>query len=285
MTTGKTIALTRQTFVGKVTSLLCKMLSRLVILFFQEESIFYFQGCSHHLQWFWSPKKIVWHCFHCLPIYLPWSDGTGCHDLHFLNAVLSHLFHSLLSLSSRGSLVFCFLPQGWCHLHIWGYWYFSQQSWFQLVLHPAQPFTQCTLHISLISRVTIYSLMHSFPNFEPVCCSMFSSNCCFLTCTQISQEADQVVWYSHLFQNFPQFIVIHTVKGFGIVKKAEVDIFGNSLAFSMIQRMLAIWSLVPLPFLHPAWTSGSSQFTCYWSLARRILSITLLAYEMSAIVW
>ena len=51
---------------------------------------------------------------------------------------------------------------------------------------------------------------------ETVCCSMSSSNSCFLTCVQISQEAGQVVWYSHLFQNFPQFIVIHTVKGFGI---------------------------------------------------------------------
>ena len=54
---------------------------------------------------------------------------------------------------------------------------------------------------------------------------MSSSNCCFLTCIQISQEADQVVWYSHLFQIFPQFIVIHTVQGFGIVKKAEIDVF------------------------------------------------------------
>ena len=63
-----------------------------------------------------------------------------------------------------------------------------------------------------------------FP-LEPVCYSMSSSNCCFLTCTQISQEAGQVVWYSHLFQNFPQFIVIHTVKGFGIVNKAEIDVF------------------------------------------------------------
>ena len=52
---------------------------------------------------------------------------------------------------------------------------------------------------------------------------MSSSNCCFLTCIQISQEAGQVVWHSHLFQNFPQFIVIHTVKGFGIVKKAEIS--------------------------------------------------------------
>ena len=86
--------------------------------------------------------------------------------------------------------------------------------------------------------------MYSFSYLEPVCCSMSSSNCCFLTCIQISQEMRQVVWY------FPLFIVmIHTVKGFGIVNKAEVDVFGNSLAFSMIQQMLAIWSLVPLPFL------------------------------------
>jgi len=54
---------------------------------------------------------------------------------------------------------------------------------------------------------------------------MSSSNCCFLTRIQIDQEAGQVVWYSHLFQNFPQFIVIHTVKGFGIVNKTEVDVF------------------------------------------------------------
>ena len=54
---------------------------------------------------------------------------------------------------------------------------------------------------------------------------MSSSNCCFLMCILISQEAGQVVWYSHLFQNFPQFIVIHTVKGFGIVNKAERDVF------------------------------------------------------------
>ena len=90
--------------------------------------------------------------------------------------------------------------------------------------------------------------MYSFPNFEPVHCSISSFNCCFLSCIQISQEAGQVVWYSHLLKNFPQFIVIHTVKGLGIVNKAEIDFFWNSLALSMIQWMLAIWSLVPLPF-------------------------------------
>ena len=67
--------------------------------------------------------------------------------------------------------------------------------------------------------------MYSFPYLEPLCCSMSSSNCCFLTCIQVSQEAGQVVFYAHLFQNFPQIIVFHTVKGFGIVNKAEIDVF------------------------------------------------------------
>ena len=67
--------------------------------------------------------------------------------------------------------------------------------------------------------------MYSLPDLEPICCSMTSSNCCFLTCIQISQEAGKVVWYSHLFKNFPEFMVIHTVKSFDIVNKAEVDIF------------------------------------------------------------
>ena len=92
--------------------------------------------------------------------------------------------------------------------------------------------------------------MYSFPDLEPVCCSMSSSNCCFLTCKQISEEAGQVVWYSHLFKNFPQLVVIPTVKGFCVVNSAEVDAF---FFFFFIQRILAIWSLVPLPFLNPAW--------------------------------
>ena len=126
--------------------------------------------------------------------------------------------------------------------------------------------------------------MYSFPGMEPVCYSMSSSNCCFLTCIQISQKAGLVDWYSHLFQNFPQFVVIHTVKGFGIVNKTEVDaflelscffndladvsnlIFGSS-AFS--KTSLNIWKFTVHILLKSAW---------------RILSITLLACETSAIV-
>ena len=75
--------------------------------------------------------------------------------------------------------------------------------------------------------------------FEPVHCYVSGSYCHFLTCIQVSQEAGRVVWYSHLFKNFPQFVVIYIVQDFGIINKVEVDFFWNSLAFSMIQWMLA----------------------------------------------
>ena len=108
---------------------------------------------------------------------------------------------------------------------------------------------------------------------------MFSSNCCFLTYTQISQEVGQVVWYSHLFQNFPQLIVIHTVKGFGIVNKANVDVFlelscffddpvdvGNlisgSSAFS--KSSLNIWKFMVHILLKPDLENFEYYFASMW---------------------
>ena len=119
--------------------------------------------------------------------------------------------------------------------------------------------------------------MYSISYVEPVCCSMSSSNCCFLTCLQISQEADQVVWYSHLFQNFPQFIVI---KGFGIVNKTEIDVFlelscffhdpadvGNlisgSSAFS--KSSLNIWKFTVHVLLKPGLEDFEHYFTSVWN--------------------
>ena len=127
--------------------------------------------------------------------------------------------------------------------------------------------------------------MYSFSYLELVCCSMSSSNCCFLTCIQVSQEAGKVLCYFHLFKNFPQFVVIHTVKGFLIANEAEVDIFLEFPCFLFDPTNVGNLTSVPLPFLHPACTSGGSQFTHCWSLAWRILSIILLACEISAIVW
>ena len=89
--------------------------------------------------------------------------------------------------------------------------------------------------------------MYSFPNLEPVC-SMSDSNCC-LTCIQISQEAGKVVWYSHLFKDFPQFFVIHTVKCFII--NNEVDDFLEFSCFSY--NPVDVGNLI----------SGSSVFSKY----------------------
>ena len=119
------------------------------------------------------------------------------------------------------------------------------------------------------------ALTYSFPNLEPVCCSMSSSNCCFLTCIQISQEVGQVVWYSHLFKNFSQFVMIHTFKGFGVVNKAEIDVFlelscffydaadvGNlisgSSAFS--KSSLNIWKFTDHVLLKPGLESFERYF-------------------------
>ena len=84
MTTGKTMVLTRQTFVGKVMSLLFNMLSRLVITFLPRSKHLNFMAAVTICSDFGAQKNKVSHCFHCFPICLPWSDGTGCHDLSFL---------------------------------------------------------------------------------------------------------------------------------------------------------------------------------------------------------
>ena len=108
---------------------------------------------------------------------------------------------------------------------------------------------------------------------------MSSSNCCFMTCIQVSQEACQMVWYSHLFQDFPQFIVIHTAKGFVVVNKAEIDVFmelscifddwadvGNlisgSSAFS--KTGLNIWKFSVHILLKPGLENFEHYFTRMW---------------------
>ena len=126
--------------------------------------------------------------------------------------------------------------------------------------------------------------MHSFPNLEPVHFFMSGSNYCFLICIQISQWAGQVVWYSQLFDNFPQFDVIHIVKGFGIVNKAEVDIFLELSCF--FDDLTDVGNLI----------SGSSAFSKssfnIWKFMVHVLlkpglenfEIILLTCEMNTIV-
>ena len=155
MTPGKTIALTRRTFVGKVMLLLFRHCLGLSQLSSEEQGSFNFMA-SHHQQWFWSPRKLSLSMF-------PWFPH-----------LLTMIFIFWISIRTN----------------------WNQSNW-----------------------------------LEPVSCSLSGSNCCFLICIQVSQEAGKVIRYSHLFKNFPQFVVIHTVKGFGLVNKAETDFFWNSLAF------------------------------------------------------
>ena len=125
--------------------------------------------------------------------------------------------------------------------------------------------------------------MYSFPNLEAVHCSMSDSNYYSFTWIHISHEAGKVVWYSHLFQNFPQFILIHTVKGFGIANKTEIDVF---LELFFLDDPEDIGNLISgsSAFSTSNLKSGSSQFTYCWSLIWRNFSFTLLACEMSAVV-
>ena len=132
-------------------------------------------------------------------------------------------------------------------------------------------------------------MTYSFPNLETVCCFMSGSSCCFLTCMQISQEggavggaegitdkAGKMVWYSHLFKNFPQFVVIHIVKDFGIISKP--DVFLEPSCF--FNDPMDVANLI----------SGSSAFSksslYIWKFSVYVLlkPDTLLACEMSAIL-
>ena len=143
---------------------------------------------------FEAQETKIFHFSHFPLFYLPWNDGTWGYDLSFLMLSFKPAFTVLPS--SRGSLVpLRFLPLGWYHLHCWGCWYFSGQSWFQLVIHPAQHFAWCALHGAGWQYT---ALMYSFPNFELVCSSVSSSNCCFLSCIELPQATGKVVWNSHL---------------------------------------------------------------------------------------
>ena len=139
----------------------------------KEQVSFNFMAAVTVCSYFGAQEDKIYHCFHFFPIYLPWSDGTMITS--FFNAMILaffilsfkpvfFFFYTPLSPSSGGSLVpLHFLPLEWYHLHIWGCWYFSRQSWFQAVLHPARHLAWYTLHMSKISRATIHRLdvLHS----------------------------------------------------------------------------------------------------------------------------
>ena len=123
MTTGKTIALTIWTSFGKVMSLLFNTMSRLVIAFLSTSVRLLISWLQSPSAMILEPKKIVCHCFHCSPIYLPWSDGTGCHDLNFLNVGFKLTF----SLSSLTFIKRLFISSSFSAILLMGF--SSQEYW------------------------------------------------------------------------------------------------------------------------------------------------------------
>ena len=147
------------------------MLSRLVITFLPRSKCLL-------ISWLQSPSAVILEPPKIKSDTVSIISPSICHEVMGPDAmifsecwVLSQLFHSLLSVSSRGSLVLHFLPYGWCHLHIWGYCYFSQQSGFQLVLLPAQRFSWCTLHEGEGEVAQLYPAL-----CDPVECNLLGSS-------------------------------------------------------------------------------------------------------------
>ena len=142
--------------------------------------------------------------------------------------------------------------------------------------------------------MTVYSLDVLIFCLEQVYCSISASNCCFWTCIQISLEAGHTVWYSHLFQNFPQFVVTHTVKGFGVVNKAEIDVFRELFCFfhdpvevdnlisSFSKFSLSIWKFM----VHVVLKAGLENFEHnYASVWNECTSSVVWAFLGLAFLW
>ena len=150
---------------------------------------------------------------------MPWSSFSECW-------ALSQFFHSPLTF-----IKWLFSSSSLSAVRVVSSAYLRLLIFLPAILMPACALSSPAFHMmysayKLNKQGWQYiAMMYSFPSFEPVHGSMSSSNCCFLTCIQVFQATGQVVWYSHLFQNFPQFAVIHTVKGFSIVNEAEAEVF------------------------------------------------------------
>ena len=286
MTIGKMITLTRWTFVGKVMPLLFNMLSGLVISFLPS---------SKHLSisWLQSPTAVILKTPKIKSVTVSAVSPSICHEV--MGPVAMIFIFWMLSFKPTFSLSsFTFIKSLFSSSLLYAIRVVSSVYLWLLIFLPAILIPACASSSpAFLMMYSAYNLNKQSDNIQPWCTPFLIWNHSAVPCPVITIASwtayrflrRQVVCYSYLFKNFPQFVLIHTVKGFGTVNKAEVDVFLQFPCFLDDPKMLAIWSPVPLPFLNSAWTSGISQFTYCWSLAWRILSISLLVCEMSAIVW
>ena len=225
----------------------------------------------------------VCHCFHFFPFYFPWSNGIRCHDLCFFS-MLS--FKPAFSLSSFTLIKRLFSSFSLSAIRVVSCAYLKLLIFLPAILIPVCDSSSPVFHM----MYSVCKLNKQCDDIQPWRTpSQFGTSllfhvqyCCFLTCIQIFQEVDQVVWYSHLLKNFPQFIVIHTVKGFGVVNEAEVDVFlkfpcffydpgdvGNlisgSSAFS--ESSLCLWKFLVCVLLKPSLKDFEHYLASMWNEA------------------
>ena len=196
MTPGKAMALTRRTFLSKVMSLLFSMLSRFVIAFLPRRTCHSVSWLQSPLAVFLEPKKIKSYTASVFPLLfamkwwnrMPWSQFFECWVSSQLFTLLFQSHQRLFSSSSFSV--------------------YLRLIFLSVVLISACDFIQPSISHGVLcievkwTEWQYITLSYSFPNFEPVHCSMSGSNCCFLTNIQISQETGTLVWYSHLFKCF-----------------------------------------------------------------------------------
>ena len=270
MTTGKTTAFTVQDFVSKVMSLLSNMLSTFVIAFLQRSKsllISWLQSLSVVIL---EPKKIK-STKSRLSIFSP----SICHKVMGPDAMILVFwvlsFKPAFSLSSFTFIKRLFTSSSLSPFRVVSSAYLRLLIVLQSILIPVCASSSPAFHM----MCSAYKLNKAQWQYQPWCTPFPIWNQSIVPCPVLTVSSwpsyrllrRQVRWSGiPIFLIIFQFIVIHTVKDFSIVNEAEVYIFWNSLAFSLIQRMLGIWSLVPLPFLNSAWTSGRSRFTYCWGL-------------------
>ena len=197
------------------------MLSKLIIAFLPR---------SKHLliSWLQSPSAVIWEPPKIKSVTVSIVSPSICHEVMGLDAMIFIFwmlsFKPTFSLSSFTFIKRLF-SSSLSAIRVVSSAYLRLLIFLPAILIPAC--ASCSLAFCMMYSVhklnkqgdTMQPWHTTFPTLES------NSNCCFLNCIQISQEAGQLVWYSHTFKTFPQFVVIHTIKDCGLVNEAEVDVF------------------------------------------------------------
>ena len=245
MTSGKTNVLTRWTFVRKVMHLLFNTLSRLVIFHFSRLVTFLPRSKCLLIPWLRSPSAVIMEPKKIKSVTVSIVSQYICHEVMGPDAMIfifwTLSFKPAFSLSTFTLIKRLFSSSSFSAIRVVSSVYLKWLIFLLAILIPACASSSLAFHMmysaSKLNKQgdSIQPWHTPFPiwNQSIVPCSVLTV-ASWLTCIQISQKAGKVVWYSHLLKNFPLFFVIHTVKGFGIVNKTEVNVF--------LELLLFLWS-------------------------------------------